>query len=142
MNWYLTVLLTLLLLSNIAILYILFNILAVFSEFRVVITNIPDISAQFAKQIGDHVKTAIMGTISGLSRGIDSLNKDVNQAVLENDAPPILGLLELVPSLKKKLIKNPLLAQLALSALKHKPSIPGNGSSDYGKQLNKYKQEV
>lgn len=141
MNWYLTGLLTFLLLSNLAILYILFNILATFSEFRLFLSNIPEISAQFAKQVGDHVKTAIMGTISGISRGIDAVNKDLNTAVLENEAPPVLGLLELVPSLKKKLIKNPLLAQLAINALKHKPSIttPANGSSDYAKQLEKYK---
>lgn len=154
-NWYTNILLTLLVLINIVFVIALYKIYEIYTQFKQFVTpiepgkpsilgnTIQNLIDSFSKQVGSQVKTSLMGTISGVSRGIDALNNEVNQASLEAQSPALGSILELVPSLKKKLSKNPLLLNLAMSAISkagknHDNAPPSVANESYADRIKKY----
>jgi hypothetical protein len=108
------------------------------SKLGIAIANISHIAGH---AIAVEVKTTIMGKLSGESRLASGIEGDIVDAAMENSQPALLGLLDSVPGLKKRLIKNPALAGFIMSKLGNimQPSGSVAGSNGHTSSGPKFK---
>ena len=87
------------------------------------------ISKTAGHSIALEVKTVIMGKASGIQRNLIGLESDIANDSLNNSNPVAGGLLDMMPSVKKRLLKNPDLMGFVLSKL---GGISPNTGSNHG----------
>jgi hypothetical protein len=107
------------------------------SPLSAVVNNVVGV---LAKEVAINLKSSIMGTISGVNRGLAGAETEIASA----QSPVLGGALSLFPGLRKRLQKNPLLVDLVMQLAS---SQKGNGSSkspdstnteSYASRLHRY----
>jgi hypothetical protein len=139
MNIVAWLILTVLLLQTLFAWYLLYQSIKFKARFKAFFTQYdPDKPSEFglivdgiSQSIGNKVKTAFMGLLSGVSRTEKAAESELVQAGLEQ-ANPIFGLLSSFPKLKKLVTRHPEIAQMVgekLGNLGQGKAAPSNGNS-------------
>jgi hypothetical protein len=91
--------------------------------------------------IAVEAKTTLMGKASAVARTEQGVLADMTGDLLTSQSPVLGGILDMFPSLKKRVLKNPELTQFIMSKLAGglKPAGDNNHSSDYANEISKYR---
>ncbi len=97
---------------------------------------------QFIARLTDAIKSNFLGMESGIKKQEAMLQGDLAMDDLQGKSMGLAALLGSFPSLKRRLLRNPALIDMALGLLGKRVSQPstdhGEGTSDYKEKLAKY----
>lgn len=86
------------------------------------------VSSQVARAIVAQAKTTFMSSESAVARGKATVEADINQDLLAASNPVIAGIMNMFPTLRKSLRRNPGLTQFAIEKIVEKFGNKNNGS--------------
>lgn len=77
---------------------------------------IQNVAVVVSSQLTMQIKTSLMGKASAASKAVDGIEQDIAGDVLASKSPLVAGVLDMFPSLRKRVLRSPI-AAMALQSL-------------------------